>query len=65
MTTKVKCPYCGKEVAISVEDGQYFQKQIATCYIDDGGCDKDFVVDTYISISAKCKKIEGEDNGEI
>lgn len=61
MKTKIKCPYCGKENSVLVEDGRYFQKQITTCDLEEGGCDKDFVVETHISINAECKKIEGEE----
>jgi transposase-like protein len=60
MRTEVECPYCGKINSVLVEDGRYFQKQIVVCDLEEGGCDKDFVVETRISINATCKKIEGE-----
>ena len=61
MRAEAKCPYCEKLNSVLVEDGRYFQRQITTCDLEEGGCDKDFVVDTVVSISVECKKIEGEE----
>lgn len=61
MRAEAKCPYCGKLNSVLVEDGRYFKRQITTCDLDQGGCDKDFVVDTVVTISVECKKIEGEE----
>lgn len=60
MTIIVKCPYCGVKNKTKIELDGLFEKKIITCDLDDGGCDKDFVVKTKISINAECKKIEGE-----
>lgn len=39
----------------------YAQKQVVTCDLEDGGCDRDFVADTHVSITAKALKIEGQE----
>lgn len=56
----VLCPYCGHKVRVDIEDDIH-QKTVATCDMEDGGCDRDFVVDAWVSIDAKALKIEGED----
>jgi hypothetical protein len=41
----VKCPYCEHEdrLSICVEDIST-KKEVYTCDVDDGGCDRDFVI---------------------
>lgn len=58
-TITVKCPYCDARVNVAVTN-DYRQKKVVTCAAENGGCDKDFVVDVAVSISAKPLKIEGE-----
>lgn len=57
---KVTCPYCGQEVTVQVTE-DFHQKTVVTCDVEDGGCDRDFVVDVWVSIDAKALKIEGEE----
>ncbi len=60
MVVKAKCPYCGHENKVNSVEGKYYHKQVVTCDCEAGGCDRDFVVATYFSITTECKKIEGE-----
>ena len=39
---KVKCPYCGFEQMARAHP-QWF-KQVVTCDLEEGGCDRDYVV---------------------
>jgi hypothetical protein len=61
MLVKVKCPYCGfeKNNHIEVEADHSIHPVIVRCNIDEGGCDKDFVVFPKIMIIADIRKIEG------
>ncbi|MBD5117609.1 MAG: hypothetical protein HDT37_00550 [Clostridiales bacterium] len=61
MTRKidVKCPYCGRKVTVE-HDGLYADAHIATCDFMDGGCDRMFVADVKVSMTATARKIEGE-----
>lgn len=58
-TITVKCPYCGARMNVAVTN-DYRQKKVVTCDMENGGCDKDFVVSVTVSISTKSLKIEGE-----
>lgn len=61
MNIYAECPYCGFENKIKIEPEFYYPKQVVTCDIDEGGCEKDFVVDIEISIFTESLKIEGEE----
>lgn len=56
----VHCPYCGHGNVISASN-EYREKQVVTCDLDGGGCDRDFVEDICVSITAKALKIEGQE----
>lgn len=62
MIRYVKCPYCGFENKVYVGEDFYLPKKIITCDIDEGGCDKDFVIDVIKKIEIKTYKIEGQDD---
>lgn len=55
----VRCPYCGfiNEVTIN----QVWDKQIVTCDVDEGGCDREFVIKAYVKADVETFKIEGEE----
>ena len=58
---EVYCPYCGRINTYYFEiDSHYLPKQIVYCDIEEGGCDKDFVIDPHLSIkvTADVYKIE-------
>lgn len=56
----VKCPYCEHRNMVDVRD-DYAQKQVVTCALDEGGCDRDFVADIRVSIIVDSLRIEGQD----
>ena len=58
-TITINCPYCGARVNVAATN-DYRQKKVVACDKENGGCDKDFVVDIAVSIDAKALKIEGE-----
>jgi hypothetical protein len=47
----VKCPYCGLENRALT--GIYGGKELVVCDIEDGGCDRPFVVETTVVINIK------------
>lgn len=56
----VKCPYCGlRNIVFLNVDGRFIPKKVITCDIDMGGCDKDFVIDPQLKVTADVYKIEG------
>ncbi len=57
MIVKVKCPYCGFVNKVSVEN--YWHPRVVTCDIDEGGCERDFVLKVKKEISTETFKIEG------
>lgn len=59
-TVLVKCPYCGLEqrVNISFENYKSSHAELLFCDIDEGGCDKRFVVISDLEIKTKGAKIE-------
>lgn len=60
LSMSVRCPYCGLENIVPVDiDGRFIPKKIVTCDIDMGGCDRDFVIDPRIKVTADVYKIEG------
>ena len=60
LSLRVLCPYCGLENNVLLDiDGHYIPKQIVTCDIEKGGCDKDFVIDPRLKVTAGVYKIEG------
>lgn len=51
----VTCPYCGhKERMIQDREG----KQLVFCYPEEGGCDREFVVDFIFTIEAEVYTLE-------
>lgn len=52
----LECPYCGKKILYSILDEG---KQVITCDLDEGGCDKDYVVNAQIVVKTKIYGIEG------
>ena len=60
LSVNVNCPYCGiiNNVILNI-DGRYIPKQLVTCEIEMGGCDKDFVIEPKFEITANVYKIEG------
>ena len=38
----VRCPYCGKDQRAHTE--KQLDRQLVTCDLDEGGCDREFVV---------------------
>lgn len=60
LSVNVRCPYCGLENNVILNiDSRFIPKQIVTCDIDIGGCDKDFVIDPRLKVTADAYKIEG------
>ena len=58
---EVYCPYCGFiNKYYFVIDRHYIPKQIVYCDIEQGGCDRDFVIEPHlqINLSADVYKIE-------
>lgn len=47
--THTKCPYCGHRNRIRLDVAQH-SKHIATCDIEEGGCDKDYVIETIVYV---------------
>lgn len=56
----IKCPYCGKEVT-TLHDSLYDDIKVVVCDLMEGGCDRAFVADIKVRLSAKSRKIEGEE----
>lgn len=56
---KIKCPYCGHENTVE-HKGEYGDLHIVVCDCMEGGCDKAFVADVKVNITAEPRKIEGE-----
>lgn len=51
-TVKTKCPYCGHENITKLETDYAFpDKEIVTCDVEFGGCDRDYVIDPKINIT--------------
>lgn len=57
---KVKCPYCETENTVNLQN-DYGDMIVVTCDVMEGGCDRSFVVDASVSITAKTLRIDGED----
>lgn len=57
----VKCPYCGVIQQCIIELELVKPIELLLCEINDGGCDKHFVVETHIEVTTKARRIEGED----
>ena len=60
-SVEVYCPYCGCiNTMYFIIESRYIPKKIVTCDIEQGGCDKDFVIDPHLSINltADVYKIE-------
>ena len=55
----VHCPYCDFKNRFSVH-GFYPLPRVVVCDIDDGGCDRRFVLESKVVVSAAALKIEGE-----
>lgn len=62
MLGKVKCPYCGHENKVFIQDGAAWDQQIICCNLDSGGCDRYFVTVSTMKIESAAKKIEGEED---
>ena len=60
---KVNCPYCGNENVSNISN-EYGGKQIVICNLENGGCDRAFVADIHVSITATVLRIEGQGVGE-
>ena len=64
ITRKIDCPYCGVGTVyhnITLEHlGE--QEKVLTCDIDNGGCDRAFVIKLRPSIYIEIGKIEYDDN---
>ena len=59
MRIEVKCPYCGTLNKVSVASEHYWHPRVVTCDIDEGGCERDFVLKVKKEISTETFKIEG------
>lgn len=60
MRIEVRCPYCGFINTVFVEK-DYCHPKVVTCDIDEGGCERDFVLKVKKEISTETFKIEGEE----
>jgi hypothetical protein len=59
---EVKCPYCGISNKLLVDiDSVYIYPRVVTCDMEEGGCDKDFVIKPHLSISTKIFKIQEDE----
>jgi peptide subunit release factor 1 (eRF1) len=58
--TMVKCPYCGLENKHTVNRNHAWEFQITYCDGEAGGCGRRFVLEWDIEVSARTRKIEGE-----
>lgn len=59
-TIEVRCPYCGAKSKVSV-NSFYNTCEVVICDVMAGGCDRRFVADVQVRITAKVLKIEGEE----
>lgn len=57
------CPYCCLVSREYVQDPCYTQTFVASCNVEDGGCDRQYVVQAVFQAEVKTLKIEGEDEG--
>lgn len=60
MSYGVKCPYCGFINQVYVGHDAWLPKEVITC-TDEGGCEKDFVIEVKKKTTIKTFKIEGEE----
>jgi hypothetical protein len=58
-SVEVRCPYCGTVNMVDIEFPGYSQPRVITCDIEQGGCDKYFVVQPHVNVEVKTYKIEG------
>jgi len=60
------CPYCNTRFTqyFKINSLLYNPPKIATCCVESGGCDKNFVVYFDVTININTSKIEAEENRE-
>ena len=59
ISTKVKCPYCGREQGLKVST--QYGKEIVCCGAEDGGCDKYYAVFWVTNVSTEAHTIGGQE----
>jgi transcription elongation factor Elf1 len=55
-----KCPYCRHLNEISLNFDESYKKLLAYCYMEEGGCDGEVVLNCQVKIDTEVRKIEGE-----
>jgi uncharacterized Zn-finger protein len=65
LLAQVKCPYCGVLNTIRVKHKDIaFRDEVIYCDMDNGGCDRQFVLTTVLKLLVDTREIVGE-RGEI
>jgi hypothetical protein len=59
---EVICPYCKHVNRFKIGTEAYQPPEVVTCDVDEGGCDKDFVIKVYVDVDIKTLKIEAEED---
>ena len=60
MKARITCPYCGMKTEIEVEELRNISN-LVNCDVMEGGCDRIFVADVSVAITASARKVEGEE----
>ena len=60
MKVKIECPYCNFESSYKINENDY-GKQLIICDMEEGGCDRTFVIEARVRVEVETFKIEGEE----
>lgn len=61
MKARITCPYCGAKTEIEVEELRNISN-LVNCDVMEGGCDRIFVADIAVRVTASARKVEGEES---
>lgn len=61
MKARITCPYCGTKTEIEVEELRNISN-LVNCDVMEGGCDRIFVADIAVNVTASARKVEGEES---
>jgi len=53
------CPYCNFKGHVWFNENE--SRKLATCSLDEGGCDRQYIVDLHAVYTIEVRKIEGEE----
>lgn len=59
MRIKVTCPYCEHEQPVEAQL-TLWERRLVTCGLEEGGCDRDFVVTVKLCIKSSVAAVVGE-----